>query len=162
MNTLYELTSEYLQLLEMAEDPDVDLQTIADTMEAIGGEIEDKADGYARVMKQIEANAAGIKAEIDRLTARKTSMENNVKRMKETLQAAMEATGKKKFKTALFSFEIQKNPASLKIDDPDAVPENFLIPQPPKVDSAAIKDALKAGAMYNFAHIEQGESLRIR
>lgn len=162
MNTLYELTSEYLQLLEMAEDPDVDLQTIADTMEAIGGEIEDKADGYARVMKQIEANAAGIKAEIDRLTARKTSMENNVKRMKETLQAAMEATGKKKFKTALFSFGIQKNPASLKIDDPDAVPENFLIPQPPKVDSAAIKDALKAGAMYNFAHLEQGESLRIR
>ena len=72
MNTLYELTSEYLQLLEMAEDPDVDLQTIADTMEAIGGEIEDKADGYARVMKQIEANAAGIKAEIGRLTARKT------------------------------------------------------------------------------------------
>lgn len=162
MNTLYELTSEYLQLLEMAEDPDVDLQTIADTMEAIGGEIEDKADGYARVMKQIEANAAGIKAEIDRLTARKTSMENNVKRMKESLQAAMEATGKKKFKTALFSFNIQKNPASLKIDDPEAVPESFLVPQPPKVDSAAIKDALKAGAVYDFAHLEQGESLRIR
>ncbi len=162
MNTLYELTSEYLQLLEMAEDPDVDPETLADTMEAIGGEIEDKADGYARVMKQIEANAAGIKAEIDRLTARKTSMENNVKRMKESLQAAMEVTGKKKFKTALFSFYIQKNPASLKIDDLEAVPESFLVPQPPKVDSAAIKDALKAGAVYDFAHLEQGESLRIR
>ena len=162
MNTLYELTNEYLQLLEMAEDPDVDPETLADTMEAIGGEIEDKADGYARVMKQIEANAAGIKSEIDRLTARKTSMENNIKRMKESLQAAMEATGKKKFKTALFSFNIQKNPTSLKIDDPDAVPENFLIPQPPKVDNAAIKDALKAGAVYDFAHLAQGESLRIR
>lgn len=162
MNTLYELTNEYLQLLEMAEDPDVDPETLADTMEAIGGEIEDKADGYARVMKQIEANAAGIKSEIDRLTARKTSMENNIKRMKESLQAAMEATGKKKFKTALFSFNIQKNPTSLKIDDPDAVPESFLIPQPPKVDSAAIKDALKAGAVYDFAHLAQGESLRIR
>lgn len=162
MNTLYELTNEYLQLLEMAEDPDVDPETLADTMEAIGGEIEDKADGYARVMKQIEANAAGIKSEIDRLTARKTSMENNIKRMKESLQAAMEATGKKKFKTALFSFNIQKNPTSLKIDDLDAVPESFLIPQPPKVDSAAIKDALKAGAVYDFAHLAQGESLRIR
>lgn len=160
MNTLYELTSEYLQLLEMAEDPDVDLQTIADTMESIGGEIEDKADGYARVMKQIEADTAGIKAEIERLTARKASMENNVKRMKESLQAAMEATGKKKFKTELFSFGIQKNPSRVVLDD--VVPDKYLIPQEPKVDRNSIKAALQAGEVLNYAHLEQSESLRIR
>lgn len=32
MNTLYELTNEYLQLLKMAEDPDVDEETLKDTM----------------------------------------------------------------------------------------------------------------------------------
>lgn len=44
MNTLYELTAEYQQLLDMARDPDVDEKALSDTMEAIGGEIEDKAD----------------------------------------------------------------------------------------------------------------------
>ena len=55
MSTLYELTNDYLTLLDMAEDPDIDEQALIDTMEGIEGEIEIKADGYARVMKQLEA-----------------------------------------------------------------------------------------------------------
>ena len=39
MESLYQLTDEYLQLLEMAEDPDVEPEVLKDTMEAIGGEI---------------------------------------------------------------------------------------------------------------------------
>ena len=33
MQTLYELTNEYMMLLEMAEDPDVDPQAFEDTLE---------------------------------------------------------------------------------------------------------------------------------
>ena len=58
--TLYELTDDYMKLLEFAEDPEADPQAIADTMDALEGEIEVKAEGYAKVMKQIEADAAGI------------------------------------------------------------------------------------------------------
>ena len=45
MATLYELTDEYRMLLEMAEDPDIDLVTLNDTLEGLTGEIEDKAEG---------------------------------------------------------------------------------------------------------------------
>ena len=41
--TLYELTDDYLALLSMVDDPDVDEQTLLDTMEGIKGELEDKA-----------------------------------------------------------------------------------------------------------------------
>ena len=47
MSTLYELTTQLQALLEMAEDPEIDAQVIADTMEGIEGELEVKADGYA-------------------------------------------------------------------------------------------------------------------
>ena len=47
MSTLYELTNDYLTLLDMAEDPDVEEDVLRDTMEGIEGEIEIKADGYA-------------------------------------------------------------------------------------------------------------------
>jgi len=162
MSTLYELTEAYQELLSMALDPDTDPEALADTMEAIDGEIEVKADGYAKVMKTLDADVSAIKAEIARLTERKKHIEANVDRMKRSLETSMHLTGKTKFKTSLFSFNIAKNPASLKIDNPDRVPEEFLIPQEPKVDSAAIKKELKEGVVYDWCHLEQSESLRIR
>ena len=160
--TIYELTDEYRQLLLWAEEEELDEQTLQDTLEGLDGEIEAKADGYAKVITQLGLDAAGLKNEIERLFVRKKKIENNIDSMKRTLQFAMEATGKKKFKTQLFSFGIQKNPASLKIDDPTKIPAGFFIPQEPKIDNAGIKQALKDGIKYDWCHLESTESLRIR
>lgn len=161
MESLYQLTDEYMQLLEMAEDPDVEPEVLKDTMEAIGGEIEIKADGYAKVIRQLSADAEGISAEIERLTARKKAIETNTDRMKKSLQNAMTMTGKTKFKTQLFSFRIQKNAPSVVIDS-DNIPKRYLIQQEPKVDRKSISAALKEGKKLAFAHLEQSESLRIQ
>lgn len=163
--TLYELTSEYLDLLAMLEDPDIDEQVISDTLEAIGGELEVKADGYARVMRQMDADAKAIKAEEERLANRRKSLENRAANLKSRLQQMMEITGKVKFKTELFSFGIQKNPAAVVIDEQyiENIPEEYLIRQDPKIDRAKLKEDLKAGKdLEGIAHLEQTESLRIR
>jgi hypothetical protein len=165
MSTLYELTADFMMLLEMAEDPDTDPVAFEDTMEALGLEIEDKADGYAKVIRQLEGNIAACKAEIQRLKTAATVMENNIKRMKENLQDTMEVTGKRKFKTPLFSFNIQKNPPSLVLDavDTNNIPGEYLIPQEPKVDTAKLKNDIKAGKdLDGIAHLESGYSLRIK
>ena len=67
--TLYEITDEYRQLLEMAEDPDMDPEVLRDTIEAIDADLDDKADGYAKVIRTMEAEEAGLDAEIKRLQA---------------------------------------------------------------------------------------------
>ena len=163
--TLYELTSEYLELLAMLEDPDVDEELINDTLEALGGELEVKADGYARVMRQIDSDAKAIKTEEERLYNRRKSLENRSVYLKARLQQMMEVTGKTKFKTELFSFGIQKNPAAVVIDEQyiENIPECYLIIQEPKIDKQKIKEDLKAGLdLEGIAHLEQSESLRIR
>lgn len=162
--TIYELTDEYRQLLEMAEDPEVDPQTLADTMESIEAEIEAKADGYAKVMKNMEADEEAIAKEIKRLQDRKSHLENTRKSMKERLKAAMEATGKTKFKTELFSFGIQNNAPSVIIDVEDVfrIPDDYLKYKDPEPDKKLIKQAIDAGQMIDFAHLEQTQSLRIR
>lgn len=164
--TLYELTNEYLSLLEMAEDPDCDPEIFEDTMEGLDGEIEDKADGYAKVIAELSSQTVPLKNEIDRLTARKRAIENNIARMKDHLKRTMIATGKTKFKTDLFSFGIQKNPPKVVIDDPSRIYQEYLIEQEPKVDTMAIKNALKnadeAPLWEGIAHLEQDASLRIR
>jgi hypothetical protein len=151
--------------MQMLEDPELDPQVLADTMEGIEGEFEFKADNYARVMKNMEAELNGIKAEIDRLSNRKKTIENNVKRMKEALQYSMEVTGKTKFKTELFSFGIRKNAPSVIMDEPyiENVPERFLKYSEPTINRTAIKEAIQNGEnLEGLAHLEQSESLSIR
>lgn len=163
--TLYELTEDYMNLLELAEDPDIDEQAFMDTLEGIEGALEIKAENYAKVIRTLEGDAAACDAESKRLRNKKQTIENNIKRMKTALQYAMQATGKTKFKTALFSFGIQKNPAAVVIDEGylENIPDRFLIPQDPQIDKKAIKEALKAGEdLEGIAHLEQTESLRIR
>ena len=165
MASLYELTDDYLTLLEMAEDPDIDEQALKDTMEGIEGALEIKAEGYAKIIRMLEGDAAACDTESKRLRNKKQAIERNIDRMKKALQYAMETTGKTKFKTPLFSFGIQKNPAAVVMDEAyiENIPDRFLIPQDPQIDKRAIKEALKNGEnLAGLAHLEQTESLRIR
>ena len=163
VSTLYELTGEYLTLLEMMEDPEEDPQAVADTMEMIQGELADRADGYGKVMMQLKADSMSLQNEIERLTARKKALDANLDKVKAAMQKAMTATGQKKLKTKLFTFSIQKNPASVVIDDEKEIPVDFLVMQAPKVDKAKLKKALQDGEdLTGIAHLEQGESLRVR
>lgn len=165
MATLFDLTGKWLELYDMADDPDMDADMWFDTIEGLDGEIEDKADGYAKVITQLNADATAIKAEEDRLYRRRTTIENRIKNMKSRLQGMMEITGKKKIKTELFSFGIQKNPASVVIDEQyiENIPAEYLIAQDPKIDRQKIKEDLKAGKnLDGIAHLEQSYGLRIR
>ena len=163
--TLYQLTEDFKALLELAEDPDVDQEVFQDTLEGIEGEIEVKAEKYAMVMKELEASELAIKTEVDRLNARRLSISNHIRHMKLALQTAMQATGKTKFKTDLFSFGIQKNPPAVVIDEQylENIPAKYLVQQDPVIDKKKIKEDLKAGVdLDGIAHLEQTESLRIR
>lgn len=165
MSNIYEITNDYLQIMAMLEDSDLDPQTLADTMEGIEGEFEIKAENYAKVMKNLEGDILAIKTEIDRLTSKKRVIENNIKNMKSTLQTAMETTGKTKFKTELFSFNIQKSAPAVVIDleDMSKLPSQFIKQRDIEADKTAIKEALKRGEnLDGIAHFEQSESLRIK
>lgn len=162
--TLYELTNDWLQLMTLLEEG-ADEDVINDTLEGLDYEIEQKADGYARVIRNIEADIAGLKTEIDRMTNRKKVLENNITRLKANLQNTMIITGKEKFKTDLFSFNIQANPAAVIMDEQylENIPEEYLIPQEPKLDKKKLAADLKAGVdLEGIAHLEQSRSLRIR
>lgn len=158
---LYEITGQFKELAEMAQEGVLDQETINDTLEGVEFEFEEKADAYAKVINSLNGDVDAIDREIKRLTDRKNTINNNVKRIKYNLEKAMLETGKTKFKTALFGFGIQKNPPSVVIDDEGSIPGTYFIPQDPKLDKAAIKKFLKDNDV-PWAHLQQTESLRIR
>ena len=162
MATLYELTGEFEALMQMAEEQGLTQKDIEDTLEGIEYEIEEKAESYAMVIRSLEEDANGLGNEIKRLTDKKNTINNNIRSMKKNLEKAMVETGKRKFKTKLFSFRIQANPPSAKIEDEAKLPEAYLIQQPPKIDKKSLLKHLKNGKEVEGAKLVQTESLRIQ
>ena len=158
MSRLYELKENYKPIASMLYEEEIDEQCILDTLESIEGEIEEKADNYAVIIKELLGDAEICKQEKLRLEARQKSFENRAKLLKVMIE-----TGKTKFKTSKFSFGIQKNGglAPLWVDeDYSNIPQKYLKVEP---DNIKIRQALDTGENIMFAHYEErGESLRIR
>lgn len=159
--TLYELTAQFSELLDMAQDGEVDEQTLLDTMEGLDGEIEEKADGYAKVIKSLEGNVSAIDSEVKRLNDKKRVVNNNIKKMKDNLKSSMEIVGKRKFKTDLFSFNIAKNGGLQPLEIVGKIPDAYKKIESIN-DTAKIRKALADGEELDFAVLkERGENLRI-
>lgn len=156
---LYELTSSYEQLLEMAEQ--LDEETLRDTLESINEAIEEKVENTAYVIKSLEANVKIIDEEVKRLQAMKSTQQRNIKSLKEYIQESMEKVGLGKIEGSLIKVSIQNNPPSVRLDD-DFKIGKYLVSVEPKFDKKAILSDLKQGLDVPGAEIVQGKSIRIR
>lgn len=162
MATLYQLTNEYQALLDFGSscDPE-DQQAFLDTLEGLTGEVADKVDAYAAVRTTLKGRRETVKKEIDRLTVILKTIDNNINRMDDTVQGAMDVMGVTELKSDLHKYKICKNGGKAPIIYDDAVPDNFqkVILQP---DTERIREALEAGQELPFAHLgERGTHLRI-
>jgi predicted enzyme involved in methoxymalonyl-ACP biosynthesis len=166
MATLYDLRQDYQILLEQLYDGEVSEEILLDTLDSIESAIEDKADSYAKILRQFDADIDNIKYEIKRLEMRKKVLESRKDFLKGNLFTAMKAVGLTKIKTPLFTVNIQKNggkaPLVITAKTTDELPTEFVIAKV-EPNKEYIREYLEAGNELPFAYIgEQGESLRIR
>lgn len=162
--TLYELTDEMRALLALMEEEqdDDEQEAIKAALECTVFDIGEKAEGYGQVIKQLEADAAAVKAEKTRLAKKQAALENNAARLREALKNAMVLTGQSKIKTKLFSFSLSVRDKAV-LDFPvDQIPQDFWKVKDPEADMKEIEKYLKEGHEVYFAHMEQVESLTIR
>lgn len=160
---LYDLTADWESVYQMLDDPDIPEDAIMDSLEGIEMIMEDKADSIAKILKAMDGDIGATDAEIKRLQARNASLKNRAAWLKKSLEDMMRTTGKTKFKTALFSFGIQKNGGKLPVEFVSGcnVPAEWLKPGDP--DTTRIREHLEAGHELGFATLgECGEHLRIR
>ena len=154
---LYELTEMYLNLKDM----DIEEGDLNSALENIDDEIETKADNIAKVLRDFDGDIEALKSEEERLAKKRKAIENRQKHLKEYLQNAMLVLDKRKFKTDLFSFNIQRNAPSLKILDESKIPEDYYKIER-KLNKNDLKEAVKNGLFEDAAELVQTESLRIR
>lgn len=159
MASLYELTVQAEQLLEMLENGDIDERVYNDTLEAMG--IDEKIENCCKMIKQLTADAEMYKSEIDRLTLKKKTAENSIKRLKESILNCMQSTNQNKIKTAMFSVSTRTS-NSVEIINTEEVPKEFKIPQPDKIDKSTIRKALSAGEAIPGVALVESVGVQIR
>jgi len=162
MSNIFEITNDYETVLNMLYDENVDEQMILDTLESIDSEFDDKADGYAKIIKELENKKNEKREEGMRLIQESKVLDKRINVLKQNLFNSMKRIGKTKFTTNLFSFNITKNGGQQKITIDGEVPEEYtktIIEN----DTDKIRQALEEGQILPFARLEpRGESLRIK
>ena len=166
MLSLYQMSGAVVGLRDAIENEDLSPEQREQAEDAVGRLLDEwipeKVVNYVGFMRSLDAEAAAFKDEERRLHDRRTALENTAKRLHERLFAAMEACDLSKLKAGTFTLSVQNSPPGVDVPWPPAIPVEYLIPQEPKVDKAAILKVLKAGGTVDGASLRQGRHLRIR
>ncbi|MBL3731580.1 siphovirus Gp157 family protein [Lysinibacillus sp. HST-98] len=158
MATLYELTDQYKMLQNFIEENNVEGFELA--LSQIIGDIGEKLEGYAMVLKNIESDIAGIKSEEKRLADRRKAMESNLARIKENMADALLTVEGNRVKTEKFTFSFRKS-TSVQIENDAAIPPQFIKVEK-TISRSELAKALKAGEQIEGAQLVENQSLSIR
>lgn len=158
MATLYELTDQYKMLQNFIEENNVEGFELA--LSQIIGDIGEKLEGYAMVLKNIESDIAGIKSEEKRLADRRKAMESNLARIKENMADALLTVEGNRVKTEKFTFSFRKS-TSVQIENDAAIPPQFIKVER-TISRSELAKALKAGEQIEGAQLVENQSLSIR
>lgn len=194
---LYEITAEFADLFDRFDEianytPDTDefgryisedgniiedldayrqkfLTAWFDTLTAIEGEFNEKAENLAVYIKNLTADINEMKAEEKRLKSRRVSAENQVERMKKYLLNSMQAIGVKKISMPRARITLRLNAESVVVENEKALidwamrhDETILKYQEPELKKTDIKELLRMGEKIPFARLERKENVTIK
>lgn len=167
MASIYDLKNTFNTLWAILEDEAADDETILDAFDTATEDLAEKLENCCKYIANEKAAIDGLKAEEERLKARRQAKENAIDRLKKLMADAMNMAGNKKMPCGTFTCSLQANPPKTVIDVSIAdIPEKYLIPQLPKVDTKALAADLKnpetRDELATVAHLVQETSLRIR
>lgn len=164
MSALYELGAELCAAHDRMEEAGFDEQTIADTLDGLSCDFEEKAIAVAKFARNLEAEEAAIDAAIKAMHERASATANRAASLRKYLMDSMVATGIRKLSCPYFVVSVRDTPAAVVIDDENAVPECYMVQPatPPKrPDKRAIAAAIKTEPVA-WAHMQKSIRLDIR
>ena len=162
---LYQIASEYRQMVEKLMESGDDQQSIADTIEAESYPLEVKAQNVAYAIRNMDVTVEAMNDAIESMIARRNAMQRRAKSIRNYLQHCMEVAGVNKIECPHFAIALRKCPPKVVVFEPGLLPTDYMTkPQPPEPepDKEAIKQAIKAGKIVPGAQMVQGTRLDIK
>lgn len=162
--TLYEIDTKIMAIVDEAYDEEtgeIKNEELFEELNDLAQAREDKIEGVACWIKNLNAEAAALKAEKEAFEKRQKAAENKAKSLKAFLQYALHG---EKFKTAKVSISYRRS-ESVEVDpgyDITTMDDKWLRVKDPELNKTAIKEALKAGAEIQGVHLAESISMQIK
>ena len=164
MSSLFEITTEFQRLYELATDEEIDEEAFAGTLESLIGELEVKSAGYVHVIKTLEMEEQKA-AEVEEAFKRKKEIrQKRIKKLKDAVRDAMLLTDQKEIQAGDFTIKLKGNGGQqpLVIDKPEDIPDTCKIIKYEN-DNKKIREYLENHKDCSWAHLEErGKHIEIK
>ena len=165
MPHLYEIVRHRAEFERLADSGELDPLVIADTLESLDGELNDKAVTIAQFTRNLDATAQAVAEAGKAMLARAERIRKRADSIRAYLLFQLEFAQVSKIESPWFVISVRRNPPSVVIDDERDIPAEFITqPEPPapRPDKGAIRDAIKAGRDVPGARLVQSDRLEIK
>lgn len=157
--TIVEMTKAAATLYERVCNEEIDEQTKCDTLEGMG--LEEKLKAYACIIRQLELDVDSFKEEEERLHKRRKTIEGKIQWMEKRVLDYMQASGESAKKVGSFRIRVTSGKAAQIVNE-ELLNRAYFIPQPPKLDKAAVREDLLAGKEVPGAVLSESQGVTIR
>ena len=164
MTALFTIVQEYRQQLDaLAEIEGLDPQTVADTVESMQGDLQDKLRAVIAYSLDLEIEATGAAAASKRMKERADSLDSRVKWLRDYALRAMEATGLDAISTDEWAAKVAKKPPAIVISEDADLPALYMRTKvTTEPDKAALKAAILGGAHVPGVSLVAGTRLALK
>lgn len=165
MKALYELVRYQAELERLADSGEIPPEEIVDTLNALDGDIKEKAVQVAAFTRNLDMLSHAIREAGKAMLARADRVERRADGIRNYLLFQCQVARITKIEAPWFVLSVRKNPPGVIIDDDHAIPDEYMVqpePPPPRPDKTKIKDAIKSGKVVPGAHLTQTERLEIK
>jgi hypothetical protein len=128
----------------LAEFPDLDDETLADTLDGLTS-VREMLAALVRSALEDEALASGLSMRLADMKARQERFEARAKSKRSLALSVMTETEIPKLAEPDFTASLRQGAPGLEVLAEDKIPEAFWKPQPPKLDRQGLVSALKQG-----------------
>src|SRR3974390_3482060 len=128
-----------------AQDPELDEQTLADTVEGLT-DVHEILAAIVRAALADEALASGLKGRITEMEERRERLEERALKRRQIVKDTMIELDLKKLTAPDFSVSIRPGMPALLVIDEAAVPSIYWEPREPRLDRQGLLAELKQGA----------------
>jgi hypothetical protein len=151
-------------LMTLVERGEFTLDEVADTLEGIQAEMDDKCRAVLHVREMLLGDIATIDAEIERLQALRKAPANSVDRLTESLKSTMLALNEDKMNLGTFKLTLRKPMKKLGEIDESRVPNGYFVDVPAtrKLDKRALLADAKIKEIQGVSVVDGERSLMIK
>ena len=151
------------EIEELTRQKELREQALADTLEMVQADFEEKAEGYGWVLKEVEARADALKKTKMEIEIKQRALEMKADRLKQALLIALDKVGKKKLVAGPFTYSTRTSKSVvITTENIYEIPDEMLRYSDPEPDKTAVKEYLKNNPDCPWAHMEERTSLIVR